>query len=364
MGKIRQAVNRFVKATGWEWQERNDKRGMRTFITGDNGVWPVVVDWNEDEDLFTCYCICSTHAPAEVRPAVAEYLTRTNWRLCLCNFEMDYRDGEIRLRMGLPLRKDSPSQTMIRDIVLSSNAIMDRYLPGLMKVIFGGATAEEAFRQALETPVEADQDDAADQQGGAECSPMTRQQRVEQIADLLRLMNKRTHDEVGGGCFLILKATADHQPKPPGPDRFVQFCFECEWFSIDVPSTALGEGENLRLLEANARFYSEADHPDSQISEPQDVAAYNPICRKYIYGDEQEAAEDACFVLYDFMKLAPGAELYVKASAFKGDHDWEQDEPLGQAQQERPKKENTSGATVPVAPIAKNRTGKKRGEQE
>ncbi|MEI7836064.1 MAG: YbjN domain-containing protein [Planctomycetota bacterium] len=334
MGKIRQAVNRFAKATGWEWQDRNNGMARRTFITGDNGVWPLVLGWDKDDDYFTCRCFCPTHAPAEARLAVAEYLTRVNWMLCLCNFEMDFKDGEICLRIGLPLSKDSLSQAMIRDIVFSSNAIMDRYLPGLMKVVFGGATAEEAFRQVTTIHDGAGKDDAAAQQGNAGDPPMTRQQRVEQVAGLLRLMNKRTHEEAEGACFLILKARADRQPRVPGPDRTVQFCFESEWFSIDIPGTALAEGEDVRLLEATRRLYREVDSPDAGIGEPKDLAAYGPICRKYIYGDEQEAAEDACFVLYEFMRLNPDAELYVKAASFKGGHDWEQGEPLGKTRQD------------------------------
>lgn len=338
MGKIRRAVNRFVKATGWEWKERNDGRAMRTFITGDNGVWPLIADWDEDEDLFTCYAVCSIHAPVEVRPAVAEYLTRVNWRLCVCGFEMDYRDGEIRLRMGLPISKGPLSQTMIRDIVFSSNAIMDRYLPGLMRVVFGGATAEEALQQLTTEHEEASENGAAAQEGDDGGLPMTRQQRVEQIADLLRLMSKRARLEAKGTCFLALKGRADHQPRVSGPDRFVQFRFKDEWFSIDIPNTALAAGEDMRLLEATKGLYRESDSPECRMSDPKQVAAFNPICRKYIYGDEPEAAEEACFVLYDFMRLDPAADLYVTAGAFEGHHDWEHDEPLGKTRQTQPDK--------------------------
>ncbi len=363
MGKISEAVGRFVRTTGLDWQTREDGSAMRTFVTGDNGVWSLVVDWNEEETFFACYSICSVHAPAEVRPAVAEYLTRANWRMCLCNFEMDYEDGEIRLRMGIPLRKGSLSQAMIKDIVYSSNSNMDHYLFGLMKVVFGGATAEEAFRQAMAADKEARQSDPTARQADEPAvPPITRQQRVEQVADLLRLMNKRAHEEVEGACFLILKARADHQTKPLGPDRFVQFCFECEWFSIDVPSTALAKGEDLRLLEATKRLYRESDSLDSKISEPKDLTAYTPICRKYIYGDELEAAEDACFVLYDFMKLDPGAELYVQAASFEGVYEWGQDEPLGKSQEERPVEDTPPDTTAPVTPRAKHRTAKKKGK--
>ncbi|MEI7837440.1 MAG: YbjN domain-containing protein, partial [Planctomycetota bacterium] len=408
-----------------------------------------------------------TRVPPEARPAVAEYVARANWRLRFCSLDMDHENGQIRLRMALPLSEDYLSQAMI-DAVVGSSEIMDMHLPGLRKVSLGEATPKDAFRQVMAAQRRSDMairnrvfsrwvlwiddhietlpDTLVDILGGlgygvwaladndkalafvkdpansfdlviqdlqrppgeclrgddtdegemsglvfylkylrqyrpatpcvfvtanmedprlhqlldsdTNCSvmskpmttekiteiidrasgpPTTGEQRVEQIADLLRLMNKRTH-EVEGACFLILKARADHQTKPLGPDRFVQFCFECEWFSIEVPSTALAEGEGLRLLEATDRLYREADLPDAGISSPEDVAAFDPICRKYIYGDEQEAAEDACFVLYDFMKLDPGANLYVKAGSFKGGHDWEQGEPLGKIRQTQPDK--------------------------
>ena len=83
-------------------------------------------------------------------------------------------------------------------------------------------------------------------------------------------------------------------------------------------------------------FFREAERPDEGVSDSDDVETFEPICRKYIYGDEQQAADDAAYVLFDVMGVGPGQTLYVTASAFgDNEHDWEQAEPLGVSNADR-----------------------------
>ncbi len=53
---------------------------------------------------------------------------------------------------------------------------------------------------------------------------------------------------------------------------------------------------------------------------------FDPIGKKFIYGDEREAAEDAAYVLFDVWGLPPGAVLTVSASAFGDGPSWEKDQ--------------------------------------
>ena len=58
-----------------------------------------------------------------------------------------------------------------------------------------------------------------------------------------------------------------------------------------------------------------------------DLVQYDPVGKKYIYGDEREAAEDAAYIFYNVWGLAPETELLVTASAFGG-LAWEKGAPL------------------------------------
>ena len=108
----------------------------------------------------------------------------------------------------------------------------------------------------------------------------------------------------------------------------VQFCFEKKWFAIDVPSTNLCPEDAEKIVAERRGFYREAERSDAGVStDVNDLVRFDPVGKKYIYGDEREAAEDAAYVLYDVWGLAPAATLLVTPSAFDGPS-WEDRTPL------------------------------------
>lgn len=58
------------------------------------------------------------------------------------------------------------------------------------------------------------------------------------------------------------------------------------------------------------------------------IVEFDPVGKRYAYGQEREAAEDAAWILFDLWGLHPGQPLYVSASSFKTDHTWEHNELL------------------------------------
>ena len=99
---------------------------------------------------FTCYHILRIKASEDVRAAVAEYLTRANYGLKLGNFEMDYRDGEIRFKAYdmISEAEEAPDEEIIRRCIYVGGAMVSRYGDPLLKVMFGFAEPEEAVAEA------------------------------------------------------------------------------------------------------------------------------------------------------------------------------------------------------------------------
>jgi len=93
------------------------------------------------------YSICPIRAPEDKRPAVAEFLTRANYGLLIGNFEMDFEDGEIRYKTSIDVEGDRLSPALLRQLTYANVVTMDRYLPGIMSVIYGNVTPVEAIAQ-------------------------------------------------------------------------------------------------------------------------------------------------------------------------------------------------------------------------
>ena len=84
----------------------------------------------------------------ELRGLAAEYLTRANYGLSIGNFEMDFEDGEVRYKTSIDVEGGELTQGMIKNLVYSNCATTDRYLHGLMKVVYGNADPASAVRDA------------------------------------------------------------------------------------------------------------------------------------------------------------------------------------------------------------------------
>lgn len=120
-------------------------RSMLSFpYSGKNGRWTCYAQAIEHMDVFAFYSVLSVNAPAERRAEVAEFITRANYGLVLGNFEMDLRDGEIRYKTTIGIGELELTAGMIGPSVYANAVTMDRYLPGLMQVIYGGADAQDA----------------------------------------------------------------------------------------------------------------------------------------------------------------------------------------------------------------------------
>jgi hypothetical protein len=132
-----------------EWFPRRieGKYAYSMSYTGKNGDLRCYAIIRVDLEEFLFYAVAPVKVPEEIRTAVAEYLTRANYGLRIGNFEMDYADGEVRYKSSLDFEGQSLTFDLIRNAIYPSVHTMDRYLPGLLRVSFGGATPHEAIEE-------------------------------------------------------------------------------------------------------------------------------------------------------------------------------------------------------------------------
>ena len=91
---------------------------------------------------------CGIRADESCMAQVAEYLTRANFGLRNGNFELDYSDGDIRYKTFVDCEDLLPSAAVLQDAVTIPVDMFDRYGNGLMSVVLGVRTPEEAIQDA------------------------------------------------------------------------------------------------------------------------------------------------------------------------------------------------------------------------
>lgn len=144
-------LGEWLEQDGWFPQPLEERTIYRTLFTGKNGDLRCYAQIIFELEQFVFYAVATTRVPEEVRPAVAEFITRANYGMRIGNFEMDYSDGEVRYKSSLDFEGEALTPALIHNAIYPAVMTLDRYLPGLMSVMFGGRTPYEAI-QEIEAP--------------------------------------------------------------------------------------------------------------------------------------------------------------------------------------------------------------------
>ena len=144
MGEILDVAISFFKEDGWSFTQLEDQPILRVGFEGENGQWTCYAQALEEQTQLLVYSICPVKTPEDRRMAVAELLTRANYGLFIGNFELDFDDGEIRYKTSIDVEGDRLSPALVRPLVYANVMMMDRYLPGIMSVIYGDVAPAEA----------------------------------------------------------------------------------------------------------------------------------------------------------------------------------------------------------------------------
>jgi hypothetical protein len=144
-------LGRYLAEDGWFPQEVPNHTAYRMRYQGHNGDLRVFAQIRVDAEQLIIYAIAPNNVPEEARAGVAEYLTRANYGMYIGNFELDYNDGEVRFKSSVDFEDVSLDPKLIRNTIYPAVRLMDKYLPGLLKVAYGGKSPLEAVSE-IETP--------------------------------------------------------------------------------------------------------------------------------------------------------------------------------------------------------------------
>jgi hypothetical protein len=140
-------LGQYLEADGWYPQKLEGRQIYRVGFAGENGQTVCYAQIRTDLEQFLFYVLSPVKAPETSRQMVAEYITRANYGMRIGNFELDFSDGEVRYKSSLDFEDVALTPELIRNVIYPAVQTMDRYLPGLMEVIYGNRSPAEAIAE-------------------------------------------------------------------------------------------------------------------------------------------------------------------------------------------------------------------------
>jgi hypothetical protein len=146
-----ETLGQFLTEDDWYPQQLEDKTIYRVGFSGKSGQLTCFAQIRVDLEQFLFYAVAPVKVPEELRVAAAEFITRANYGLRIGNLEMDFSDGEVRYKSSLDFEGESLTSQLIKLAIYPAVQTMDRYLPGLMAVVYGSKTPTEAVAEIEES---------------------------------------------------------------------------------------------------------------------------------------------------------------------------------------------------------------------
>jgi hypothetical protein len=145
MGPVFSTVVQFLSEEDWNYNVLDGEDMLTMGFQGQSGSWRCLASVDEERDWLTFYSALPASVPPEKRQDIAEFIARVNFGLVLGNFELDFDDGEVRFKTSIDVEGGDLTTKMVENLIYSNVLAMDRYFPGLMAVLYGNKSAQEAL---------------------------------------------------------------------------------------------------------------------------------------------------------------------------------------------------------------------------
>ncbi len=137
----------YFERDSWNYRRLPGHEALEMGVAGEKGSYRLVVVVDGDRSIVRFLTFLEGKVPETRRREVMEYLTRANYGLLLGNFELDLGDGEVRFKCSSDVEGVGMSYDQYQSTLYVSVAMMDRYYPGLQKVVQGSADAAAAIAE-------------------------------------------------------------------------------------------------------------------------------------------------------------------------------------------------------------------------
>lgn len=147
MKNVINLIKKLFKEIDWKYDFYEEDNVFATGIDMGNVLGNIKVFIFLEEDGYNVYLLMNTKVEKEKYAAVAEFLHRANYGLRAGNFEMDYRDGEVRYKTYVDFKNININEEIVVRSIFVGADMINRYGKGLMKVMLGLETAEKCVEE-------------------------------------------------------------------------------------------------------------------------------------------------------------------------------------------------------------------------
>ena len=149
--EIAQAIKEHLEEREMKWvafDENDGSFGFVVHLPGQISFIHYIIKVHEDDYTVVAICpVCPAASDSAALAAMAEFVCRANYGLKNGNFEMDFRDGELRYKCFVDCDEQIPSQSVVRDSISVPAAMMKRYASGIINVLYKGVDVESAVEE-------------------------------------------------------------------------------------------------------------------------------------------------------------------------------------------------------------------------
>ena len=145
MDNVVEIIKKFFEKSSWKYEYSEEDRIFSTKINMENALGSVGLFILLQEDFYNVYVVLNSKIERKYYSSVAEFLHRANYGIIDGNFEMDYRDGEVRYKTFVNFKGSHVSEDIVGESIVTGLTMVNRYGKGLLKLALGDGEPEECI---------------------------------------------------------------------------------------------------------------------------------------------------------------------------------------------------------------------------
>ncbi len=146
MSVFAEQLTAYLDQSGLQYQQSDANDVFQMCFDSKHGINRVLV--LVADDLLQIFTYPPNKVIESQRLEIAHAVTRANFGLRIGHFELDVDDGELRYRIAVPLSDELPSNDVLDCLLPLGGAMVERYLPAFLSIIYGNEDVQLAIKAA------------------------------------------------------------------------------------------------------------------------------------------------------------------------------------------------------------------------